>query len=156
MFFFCVKADYTVKERYKAGLHPRRLIDREIFTFRSLSVGRATRVGAMLPEIYDDMLNTLIRRTMKGDVHWKLSPRGDMFTVAFREFSLSMTRASNYIQFAITDANNEGIDDFRVSNTERDWDKIAAFYNQIRIKSPDINNAIKAIMEELEQRKSLV
>lgn len=107
----------------------------------------------MLPEIYDDMLKKLMRRTMKGDVHWKLSPRGDMFTVKFREFSLSMTRASNYIQFTIMDANDKGIDDFRVSNTERDWDKIAAFYNQIRIKSPDINNAIKAIMDELEREE---
>jgi hypothetical protein len=105
----------------------------------------------MLPEIYDDMLKKLIKRTMRGDVHWKLSPRGDKFTVNFHQFSLSMTRGSNYIQFTISDANDKGVDDFRVSNTDRDWDKIAAFYNQIRIKSPDINNAIKAIMEELER-----
>ncbi len=107
----------------------------------------------MLPEIYDDMLKKLIRRTMKGDVHWKLSPRGDMFAVNFHEFSLSVTRGSNYIQFTISDANDKGVDDFRVSNADRDWDKIAAFYNQIRIKSPDINNAIKAIMEELEREE---
>jgi hypothetical protein len=102
----------------------------------------------MLPEIYDDMLKKLMRRTMKGEVHWKLSPRGDMFTVKFHQFSLSMTRGSNYIQFSISDANDKGVDDFRVVNTDKDWDKIAVFYNQIRIKSPDINNAIKAIMEE--------
>jgi hypothetical protein len=105
----------------------------------------------MLPEIYDDMLKKLMRRTMKGEVHWKLSPRGDMFTVKFHQFSLSMTRGSNYIQFSISDANDKGVDDFRVVNTDKDWDKIAVFYNQIRIKSPDINNAIKAIMEELER-----
>ncbi len=107
----------------------------------------------MLPEIYDDMLKKLIKRTMKGDVHWKLSPRGDMFTVNFHAFSLSMTRGSNHIQFTISDANDKGVDDFCISNTDRDWDKIAAFYNQIRIKSPDINNAIKAIMEELEREE---
>ena len=105
----------------------------------------------MLPEIYDDMLKTLIRRTMKGEVYWKLSSRGDRFTVKFRAFSLSMTRSSDFIQFTITDANDKGVDEFRVSHTERDWDRIAAFYNQIRIKSPDVNNAIKAIMEELER-----
>jgi hypothetical protein len=107
----------------------------------------------MLPEIYDDMLKKLMRRTMKGEVHWKLSPRGDMFTVKFHQFSLSMTRGSNYIQFSISDANDKGVDDFRVVNTDKDWDKIAVFYNQIRIKSPDINNAIKAIMEELEREE---
>jgi hypothetical protein len=105
----------------------------------------------MLPEIYDDMLKTLIRRTLKGEVNWKLSSRGDEFTVKFRAFSLSMTRSSNFIQFTISDANDRGVDEFRVSNTERDWDRIASFYKQIRIKSPDINNAIKAIMTELEQ-----
>ena len=105
----------------------------------------------MLPEIYDDMLKTLIRRTMKGEVYWKLSSRGDRFTVKFSAFSLSMTRSSDFIQFTITDANDKGVDEFRVSHTERDWDRIAAFYNQIRIKSPDVNNAIKAIMEELER-----
>jgi hypothetical protein len=105
----------------------------------------------MLPEIYEEMLTKLIRRTMKGDVHWKLSPRGDMFTVKFHEFSLSATRGSNYINFMIMDAKDKGIDEFRVSNTDRDWDKIAAFYNQIRTKSPDINNAINAIIEELER-----
>jgi hypothetical protein len=104
------------------------------------------RAGAMLPEIYNDMLKSLIRRTMKGEVNWKLAPRGDEFTVKFRAFSLSMCRSSNFIQFTILDANNKGVDEFRVSNTERDWDRIAAFYNQIRIKSPDINNAINAIM----------
>jgi hypothetical protein len=107
----------------------------------------------MLPEIYENMLKKLIRRTMKGDVHWKLSPRGDRFTVKFSAFSLSMTRSSDFIQFTISDANDKGIDDFRVSNTERDWDKIAAFYNQIRLKSPDINNAVNAIMEELEREE---
>ena len=107
----------------------------------------------MLPEIYDDMLKKLIRRTMKGDVHWKLSPQGDKFTVKFQKFSLSMTRGANYIQFAIWDVHDKGIDDFRVSNTDRDWDKIAAFYNQIRVKSPDINNAIKAIMDELDGKE---
>jgi hypothetical protein len=105
----------------------------------------------MLPEIYDDMLKTLIRRTMKGEANWKLSPRGDEFTVKFSAFSLSMTRSSNSIQFTISDTNDRGVDEFRVSNTERDWDRIAAFYNQIRIKSPDINHAIKSIMAELEQ-----
>ena len=109
----------------------------------------------MLPEIYDDMLKKLMKRTMKGDVRWKLSPRGDMFTVNFHQFSLSMTRGSNYIQFTITDADDKGVDDFRVTNTDRDWDKIAAFYNQIRIKSPDINNAIKAIMAELEREEAV-
>jgi hypothetical protein len=104
----------------------------------------------MLPEIYDDMLKTLIRRTMKGEVHWKLS-RSDKFTVKFRAFSLSMTRSSDFIQFNIADADDKGVDEFRVSNTERDWDRIAAFYNQIRVKSPDINHAIRTIMEELEQ-----
>ena len=107
----------------------------------------------MLPEIYDDMLKKLIRRTMKGEVHWKLSHRGDKFTVNFHQFSLSMTRGSNYIQFTISDVNDKGVDDFRVTNTDRDWDKIAAFYNQIRVKSPDINNAIKAIMQELEREE---
>lgn len=107
----------------------------------------------MLPEIYDELLHKLIRRTMKGDVHWKLAPRGDMFSVSFRKFSLSMTRGSNYIHFIISDDNGKGIDEFRVSNTDKDWDKIAAFYNQIRVKSPDINNAIKAIIEELEMEK---
>lgn len=108
----------------------------------------------MLPEIYDDMLKTLIRRTMKGEVHWKLSP-GDKFTVKFTAFSLSITRSSDFIQFNISDANDKGVDEFRVSNTEKDWDKIAAFYNQIRIKSPDINNAIRAIMEELEREEMI-
>jgi hypothetical protein len=107
----------------------------------------------MLPEIYDDLLHKLIRRTMKGEVHWKLAPRGDMFSVRFHKFSLSITRGSNYIHFIISDDNDEGIDEFRVGNTEKDWDKISAFYNQIRIKSPVINNAIKAIMEELERTK---
>ena len=107
----------------------------------------------MLPEIYDDMLKKLMRRTMKGKVHWKLSPRGDRFTVDFGEFSLSMTRSSDFIKFTISDADNKGIDEFDVSNTDRDWDKVAAFYNQIRIKSPDINNAIKAIMQELESEE---
>jgi hypothetical protein len=105
----------------------------------------------MLPEIYDEMLKKLIRRTMKGDVHWKLSPRGDMFTVKFHQCSLSMTRGANYIDFIISDANDKGIDEFRISNTDREWDHIAAFYNQIRTKSPDINNAIRAIMAELER-----
>ncbi|MFZ5448031.1 MAG: hypothetical protein ACOZFS_05275 [Thermodesulfobacteriota bacterium] len=104
----------------------------------------------MLPEIYDDMLKKLIRRTMKSEVHWNLSTHGDMFTVKFREFSLSMARGMNYIHFNILDANQKGIDEFRVTNTDKDWDKISAFYNQIRIKSPTINNAIKKIMAELE------
>lgn len=107
----------------------------------------------MLPEIYDELLHKLIRRTMKGEVHWKLAPRGDMFSVRFQKFSLSMTRGSNYIHFVISDDNGKGIDEFRVSNTDKDWDKIAAFYNQIRIKSPDINNAIKAIIKELEMEQ---
>jgi hypothetical protein len=122
------------------------------FTIKTFS-GRDSRGGAMFPEIYEDMLKKLMRRTMKGDVHWKLAARGDMFTVNFQKFSLSMTRGSNYIQFTISDANDKGVDEFRVSSTDRDWDKIAAFYNQIRIKSPDINNAIKAIMEELEKEE---
>ena len=105
----------------------------------------------MLPEIYDELLHKLIRRTMKGEVHWKLAPRGDMFSVRFHKFSLSMTRGPNYIHFIISDDNGKGIDEFRVANTDKEWDKIAAFYNQIRIKSPDINNAIKAIIEELEK-----
>ncbi|MEJ2671931.1 MAG: hypothetical protein P8168_06995 [Deltaproteobacteria bacterium] len=104
----------------------------------------------MLPEIYDEMLHKLMKRTMKGEVHWKPSHRGDMFTVHFRKFSLSMTRGVNYVHFVIADTNDQGVDEFRVSNTEKDWDKIAAFYNQIRINSPDVNNAVKAIMEELE------
>jgi hypothetical protein len=107
----------------------------------------------MLPEIYDELLHKLIRRTMKGEVHWKLSPPGDMFRVKFHKFSLSMTRGPNYINFIISDGNDQGIDEFRVSNTDKDWDKIVAFYNQIRIKSPDINNAIKTILEELEMEE---
>ena len=105
----------------------------------------------MLPEIYDEMLKKLIRRTMKGDVRWRLSPRGDMFTVKFHKISLSMARDTNCIDFIISDSNNKGIDEFRISNTDREWDHIAAFYNQIRTKSPDINNAIKTIMAELEK-----
>jgi hypothetical protein len=105
----------------------------------------------MLPEIYDEMLKRLIRRTMKGDVHWKLSPRGDMFTVKFHECSLSVTRGANYVNFIISDANEKGIDEFRISNADREWDHFSAFYNQIRTKSSDIINAIKAIMAELEK-----
>lgn len=104
----------------------------------------------MLPEIYEEMMHRLIRRTLKGEVHWKLSSRGDMFSVKFHKFSLSVTRGSNYINFIISDDHDKGIDEFRIANTDKDWDKIAAFYNQIRIKSPDINNAIKAIIAELE------
>jgi hypothetical protein len=109
----------------------------------------------LLPEIYEDMLKKLMRRTLKGEVHWKLSPQSDRFTVKFREFSLSMSRSSDFIQFTIADANGRGIDEFRVSHADRDWDKISAFYNQIRIKSPDINNAIKAIMAELEGEEAV-
>ena len=105
----------------------------------------------MLPDIYEDMLKKLMGRTMRGEVHWKLSPRGDRFIVNFRSFSLSMSRSATFIQFTISDANDKGVDDFRITNTDRDWDKISAFYNQIRVKSPDINKAIKTIMAELER-----
>jgi hypothetical protein len=108
------------------------------------------QVGIMLLDIYDEMLKKLMRRTMRGEIYWKLSSPGDMFTVNFQKFSLSMARGQDCIQFIITDAHNKVIDEFRVSNTEKEWDKIAAFYNQIRIKSPDINNAIRAILEELD------
>jgi hypothetical protein len=104
----------------------------------------------MIPEIYDELLHKLIRRTMKGEVRWKLSSRGDMFSIKFHKFSLSMTRGSNYINFIISDHNDKGIDEFRISDTDKDWDKIAAFCNQIKMKSPEINNAIKAMIEELE------
>lgn len=107
----------------------------------------------MLPEIYDELLHKLIRRTMKGEVHWKLSSGGDTFSVKFHKFSLSMTRGPNYIHFVISDDNDKGIDEFRIANTDIDWDKFAAFYNQIRIKSPDIKNAIKAIVAELEMEE---
>jgi hypothetical protein len=104
----------------------------------------------MIPEIYDELLHKLIRRTMKGEVRWKLSGRGDMFSIKFHKFSLSMTRGSNYINFIISDDNDKGIDEFRIANTDKDWDKITAFCNQIKMKSPEINNAIKAMIEELE------
>jgi len=104
----------------------------------------------MLPEIYEELMHRLIRRTLKGEVHWKRSSRGDMFSVKFHKFSLSVTKGSNYINFIISDDYDNGIDEFRIANTDKDWDKIAAFYNQIRIKSQDINNAIKAIIAELE------
>jgi hypothetical protein len=107
----------------------------------------------MLPEIYDELLHKLIRRTIKGQVHWKLSSKVDMFSVKFHKYSLSVTRGPNYIHFYILDDNDRGIDEFRITNTDMEWDKIAAFYNQIRIKSPDINNAIKAIIAELEMAK---
>ena len=120
-----------------------------MLSFGHLGEG-APRVGAMIPDIYEEMLKKLMKRTMKGQVHWKLSPGGDQFTLNFRAFSLSMSRSSNFIQFMISDADDKGVDDFRITNTEKEWDKIAAFYNQIRSRSPDINSAIKAIMEELE------
>jgi hypothetical protein len=107
----------------------------------------------MIPEIYDELLHKLIRRTMEGEVCWKLSSRGDMFSIKFHKFSLSMTKGSNYIHFIISDHNDKGIDEFRVANTDKDWDKIAAFCNQIKMKSPEINNAIKAMIEELETEK---
>lgn len=104
----------------------------------------------MIPEIYDELLHKLIRRTMKGEVRWKLSARGDMFSIKFRKFSLSMTRGAEYIHFIISDHHDKGIDEFRLSDTDKDWDKIVAFCNQIKMKSPEINNAIKAMIEELE------
>ncbi|MHB9072946.1 MAG: hypothetical protein ACYC6G_05425 [Desulfobaccales bacterium] len=104
----------------------------------------------MIPENYDELLHKLIRRTMKGEVRWKLSSRGDKFSIKFHKFTLSMTRGLNYIHFIISDHNDKGIDEFRVSNKDKDWDKIAAFCNQIKMKSPEINNAIKAMIEELE------
>jgi hypothetical protein len=107
----------------------------------------------MIPENYDELLHKLIRRTMKGEVHWKLSSRGDMFSIKFHKYSLSMTRGSNYIHFIISDDNGKGIDEFRVSNTDKDWDKITAFCNQIKMKSPEINNAIKAMIKELEMEE---
>jgi hypothetical protein len=107
----------------------------------------------MIPEIYDELLHKLIRRTMKGEVLWKLSARGDMFSIKFRKFSLSMTRGSNYIHFIVLDHNDKGIDEFRLSDTDKDWDKIAAFCNQIKMQSPEINNAIKAMIEELEREE---
>jgi hypothetical protein len=104
----------------------------------------------MIPEIYDELLHKLIIRTMKGEVRWKLSSRGDMFRIKFHKYSLSMTRGLNYIHFIISDHQDKGIDEFRVSNTDKDWDKIAAFCDQIKMKSPEINNAIKAMIKELE------
>jgi hypothetical protein len=115
--------------------------------------GKGAKKGIMLPDIYEDMLKKLMRRTMRGEVHWKLSSRGDRFIVNFHAFSLAMSRSSNFIQFTIADANDKGIDDFRITNTDKDWDQVSAFYNQIRVKSPDINKAIEAIMEELERKK---
>lgn len=107
----------------------------------------------MLPEIYEELLEKLVRRTRRGEIHWKLSSAGDMFNVKFHKFSLSVGRAQNYIKFVILDDNDKRIDEFRITNTNIDWDKIAAFYNQIRIKSPDIKNAIKAITAELEMEE---
>jgi len=104
----------------------------------------------MIPEIYDELLHKLIRRTMEGEVRWKLSARGDLFRVKFHKFSFSMDRGSNYINFIISDHNDKGIDEFRLSNTDKDWDKIVAFCNEIKMKSPEINNAIKAMIDELE------
>jgi hypothetical protein len=104
----------------------------------------------MIPEIYDELLHKLMRRTMKDEVRWKLSSRGDMFSLKFRKYSLSMTRGLNHIHFIMSDHNDKGIDEFRISNTDKDWDKIVTFWNQIKMKSPEINNAIKAMIEELE------
>jgi hypothetical protein len=104
----------------------------------------------MFPEIYDELLSKLMKRTMKGEVHWRLSSQGDMFSVIFNKYSLSIKRGSNYINFIISDNDNKGIDEFRITNTDRGWDKISAFYNQIRNKSPEIKNAIAAMIDELE------
>jgi hypothetical protein len=104
----------------------------------------------MFPEIYDELLSKLMKRTMKGEVHWRLSSQGDMFSVIFNKYSLSIKRGSNCINFIISDNDNQGIDEFRINNTDRRWDKISAFYNQIRNKSPEIKNAIEAMIDELE------
>jgi benzoyl-CoA reductase/2-hydroxyglutaryl-CoA dehydratase subunit BcrC/BadD/HgdB len=104
----------------------------------------------MFPEIYDELLSKLIKRTMRGEVHWRLSSQGDMFIVNLNKYCLCINRGSDYINFIISDNNNKGIDEFRITNTDREWDKISAFYNQIRIKSPDIKNAIAAMIDELE------
>lgn len=104
----------------------------------------------MIPHIYEKLIDKLVEKTVRREVNWDVTPGGDMLIVKFKEASIAMHRGTNFIDVIIMGKSGDGIDGFRVLNTEAEWNTMDALHTNARSMAPVILQAIKTVQEELE------
>lgn len=120
-------------------------------------VGKIIRGKRMIPTEYSKLIGKLYEKSQKMKVKWLLGKNHEEFLVHFKHFGLSLKKTLNnnsgklFFDFNILNENKECIDSFSVGKDEEDAPLIQDLYYVARRKAYRIDEAIRSMLEELDE-----